>query len=594
MVPVIGYSVVYSTSVTTLLRSRGAPDTRRYRAPDRICAGRLSAARDRPQLIYSRVLAPEPECPGQTVGMSEVRASRGAALATVLAVLFLTFLDTTIVSVTLGDLESDLSAGVVPLQWVINAYALVFAVLMLLGGTLADRFGRRRLMLAGVAVFGVGSLVCALASGIGLVITGRAVMGLGAAACEPGTLAVIRQLYPARAERARALGAWSAVSGLALALGPVVGGVLVGAGSWRSVFWFNLAAALVLIVAVVACVPESRDPEPGTIDGPGVVLSAAGLGTVIFAVIAGEYEGYATWWVVALFVGGALCLVAFVPVELRASTPMLDLRVIRTPIIGSSLFAAFAVYFGVFAIFFFTALYLDIGLGYSGGRLAGMFAPMAAAIVLGGLATGAWVARAGSRIPTVVGCVLGAAGMLLARAELGAGSQLSFGLLASALAVAGLGFGITVVPLTSAALTHIPARRSGMAASATNTARQLGAVVGVAALGAIVNAHLTAAVDRLDPLVLTLVGGRDKAVALLQTGGGGGVDLQALAQTEPFRPFVAEFLAGVRLALVVAVVLTLAAALLAALVHEPAGQLTSTGSTADGNAPPSSSSSGSA
>ena len=502
--------------------------------------------------------------------MSELRASRGAALATVLSVLFLTFLDTTVVSVTLGDLESDISAGVVPLQWVINAYALVFASLMLLGGTLADRFGRRRLMVAGIVIFGLGSLMCALASGIAVVIAGRAVMGLGAAACEPGTLSVIRQLYPERGARARALGGWSAVSGLALALGPVVGGLLVGAGDWRSVFWFNLAAALVLLVTVVAFVPESRDPNPGRVDVAGVLLAAVGLGAAIFAAISGEYEGYSTPWIIALFVLGGLCLVAFVPVELRASAPMLDLRAVRTPIVASSLFAAFAVYFAVFAIFFFTALYLDIGLGYSGERLAGMFAPMAVTIALGGLATGPWVARAGSKLPTVVGCVLAAAGMLLARAELGEGSHLSFGVLALALALAGLGFGITVVPLTSAVLTHLPARRAGMAASATNTARQLGAVVGVAALGAIVNAHLTAAVDTIDPFLLKLVGGRDKAIAVLQTGGGsGGFDLKELAQTAPFRPFVAQFLDGVQLALVVAVVLTLAAGLLAAVVREP-------------------------
>ena len=145
--------------------------------------------------------------------------ARGAALATVLGVLFLTFLDTTIVSVTLGDIVSDVGAGVIPLQWVVNAYALVFASLMLIGGTLGDRFGRKRLMLAGVIVFAVGSLMCAVASGVSLIIAGRAVMGLGAAASEPGTLSVIRQLYPQRATRARALGAWSAISGLALALG---------------------------------------------------------------------------------------------------------------------------------------------------------------------------------------------------------------------------------------------------------------------------------------------------------------------------------------------------------------------------------------
>ena len=404
--------------------------------------------------------------------------ARGPALAAVLGVLFLTFLDTTIVSVTLGNLESDVSAGVIALQWVVDAYALVFAAFMLLGGTLGDRFGRRRIMLVGIVVFGIGSLMCALASGVALVIAGRAVMGLGAAASEPGTLSVIRQLFPERTGRARALGAWSAVSGFALAAGPVLGGLLVAAGDWRSVFWFNLAAAAVAAAGVAVFVPESRAPNPGRVDVPGVVLGAAGIGCVVYAVIAGEYQGFDTWWVITLLVIGGACLLAFGPVERRVRAPMLDLRLIAKPIISSALFAAFAVYFGIFAIFFFTALYLDIGQAYSGGRLAGMFAPMAVAIVVGGLAAGPWVGRVGSRVPTVTGCVLAAAGMLLARAELGAGADLSFGLLSLALALAGLGFGITVVPITSAVLTHVPAQRSGMAASATNTARQLGSVVG--------------------------------------------------------------------------------------------------------------------
>lgn len=501
-------------------------------------------------------------------GLALPRA-RGPALATVLAVLFLTFLDTTIVSVTLGNLESDVSAGVIALQWVVDAYALVFAAFMLLGGTLGDRFGRRRIMLAGIVVFAVGSLMCALAPSIGVVIAGRAVMGLGAAASEPGTLSVIRQLFPERAERARALGAWSAVSGFALAAGPVLGGVLVAAGDWRSVFWFNLAAAAVAAAGVAAFVPESRATGPGRIDIAGVVLGAAGIGCVVYAAIAGEYQGYGSAWVVALFVVGGLCLLAFGPAERRVANPMLDLRLIGRPVVSSALFAAFAVYFGVFAIFFFTALYLDIGLAYSGARLAGMFAPMAAAIVLGGLTAGPWVARAGTRVPTVVGCVLAAAGMLLARVELGA-AHLSFALLALALALAGLGFGVTVVPLTSAVLTHVPAERSGMAASATNTARQLGSVVGVAALGAIVNSHLTSAVDQSfsGPLLGSV---RDQVLKILETGGGSRqYDLTRLVKQPLFAPFVHAFQHGVQLALLVAVVLTLLAGLLAAVVREPA------------------------
>src|SRR5206468_1593731 len=146
--------------------------------------------------------------------------------------------------------ETDISAGVIPLQWVINAYALVFASLMLIGGSLADRFGRKWMMLGGVVIFCAGSVMCAVAPGVSMVIGGRAVMGIGAAASEPGTLSVIRQLFPDGRERARALGTWSAVSGLALALGPVIGGLLVGVGGWRTVFWFNLGLGVVLLAAV--------------------------------------------------------------------------------------------------------------------------------------------------------------------------------------------------------------------------------------------------------------------------------------------------------------------------------------------------------
>lgn len=496
--------------------------------------------------------------------------SRGAALGTVLAVLFLTFLDTTIVSVALGDFETDISAGVVPLQWVINGYALVFASLMLVGGTLGDRLGRRKVMAGGMVIFAIGSVMCAVAGGVAMVIAGRAVMGVGAAASEPGTLSVIRQLYPDRRERARALGAWSAVSGLALALGPVIGGLLVGASGWRLVFWFNLVVTVVLLVAVVAFVPESRDEKSERLDFAGFVLATAGLGCVIYATIAGEYKGFGTAWIIALFVIGGVCLLAFGPVESRVREPMLNVSYVRKPIVASALFAAFAVYFSVFAIFFFTALYLDIALNYSATKLAGMFAPMAAAIVAGGLIAGRWVARVGSRGPMVTGCVVAAVGMVLARHELGQGAGLTFGVLALALALAGLGFGVTVVPLTSAVLGHVPARHSGMAASATNTARQLGAVVGVAALGAVVNSHLLDGVDtyvRRNPGAASI---KSQAIKILETGGSsGGYDLNHLPANVQNAIFPA-FLNGVQISLVVAVALVVLAGLGAAVVREPA------------------------
>src|ERR1700677_2435847 len=185
--------------------------------------------------------------------------AQSAALATLCIVLFLTFLDNTVVSVGLADVQSSLHAGITSLQWVVNGYALTFAAFMLAGGTLGDMLGRKKVMLAGVAVFCAGSVVAATAPNVDLLIGGRIIMGLGAAASEPGTLSIIRHVYPDRRTRADALGVWAAVSGLALALGPVIGGVLVGVSDWRAIFWFNLAVGTVAFVMALAWVPETSD-----------------------------------------------------------------------------------------------------------------------------------------------------------------------------------------------------------------------------------------------------------------------------------------------------------------------------------------------
>jgi EmrB/QacA subfamily drug resistance transporter len=497
---------------------------------------------------------------------------RTGALGTVLAVLFLTFLDTTIVSVTLGNIQYDLGSGVIPLQWVVNAYSLVFASLMLTAGSLSDRFGRKTFMLGGIAVFCGGSLLCALAPSVGWVIAGRAVMGIGAAASEPGTLSVIRQLFPDRRERARALGAWAAVSGLSLALGPVLGGLLIAIGDWRDVFWFNLILGVVLLFAVARYVPNSADPQTGRVDGGGFVLAAVALGGLIFAGISGEQYGYGTGWIVALFVVSALAFVAFIAVEQRVAVPMLDLTYLRDAAISSALFVAFAVYFGVFSIFFLTALYLDVVVGYSGARLAGVFAPMAVAIVLGSLLSGRWVATAGPKSPMIVGCVISAVGILAARFLLV--TEPSYGGLMLALAIAGVGFGIAVVPLTSAVLGHVPAARSGMAASTTNTARQLGSVVGVAALGAIVNGYLTHDFGRTLEARGTSPEGADYIIGLLQTGGADAKGIDLANPPVIIKSLVdaatAAFRTGMHVALVVSVLLILVAAAVTALVPKQA------------------------
>ncbi len=416
-------------------------------------------------------------------------AGQAVALATLCAVLFLTFLDNTIVSVGLANVQSDLHAGVSQLQWVVNGYALTFASFMLVAGMLGDILGRKRIMLAGVAIFCAGSVVAALASNADWLIAGRVIMGVGAAASEPGTLSIIRHVYPDRETRADALGVWAAVAGLALALGPVVGGALVGFSSWRAIFWFNLGFGLVAFVLALVWVPESSDRQGRRIDVLGFLFGAAFLACMSFAVIQGEDSGYTASWIVTLFVLCGLSGVAFVVTERRVKSPMLDLTMFRrAPFTGAN-FVAFVAYFGAFSIFFFTALYLQVVVGASAYQAAVDFLPMAAGLIIVSALTGPLVARVGPRWPMTVGCLLAGGGILLASAVLG--PHVDFGTLGWVLPIAGIGIGMLLVPVTSVPLTVVPPERSGMAASATNTSREMGAVFGVAILGAIVNAKLT-------------------------------------------------------------------------------------------------------
>ena len=412
------------------------------------------------------------------------------ALAAVCAVLFLTFLDTTIVSVALADVQSRLHAGVVQLQWVVNGYALTFASFMMIAGSLSDRFGRKRVMLIGLAIFAAGSLLGALATSPDMLIAARVVMGTGAAASEPGTLSVIRHLYPDSQQRARALGAWAAVSGLALALGPVIGGALVGLGTWRAVFWFNVVAAGATLVLAILAVPESADPQAGGLDLVGASTGAVGLSAIVFATIYGEVNGYRSALVIVLFIAGITLLVGFIRAERHVRAPMLDLAYFRSPPFSGALVVVFVLFFGVFSIFFFTALYLAAVVGYSAFRIALEFLPMTAAMVLASGLAGGRVAMAGPRASMAEGCVMAGAGVLLSEVLLSSPSRPSAWLVLT-LALAGFGFGTSVVPVTAVVLGEVRPERSGMAASATNTSRELGAVFGVAVLGALVNSHLT-------------------------------------------------------------------------------------------------------
>jgi EmrB/QacA subfamily drug resistance transporter len=408
---------------------------------------------------------------------------RSLALAVLCTVLFLTFLDNTVVSVALGKIYGDLHASPTELQWVVGAYALTFASLMLACGMIGDEVGRKEVMLAGVAVFCAGSVLCALAPNVQVLIAGRAVMGVGAAASEPGTLSMLRHLYPEARARSRAIGIWAATSGMALAAGPVIGGVLIGIWSWRGIFWFNLAFGLAALATAAVILPESADPTAARVDTAGTFLGAGALAAFVFAILDSESAGFADPAVIALLCVAVVLAAAFGWRETRAPHPLLDLHFLRVPQFTTPNLVAFCTYFSTFAIFFFTALYLVIVVGASGFRLALVFLPMTVLMIVASVLAGRWTAVVGPRWSITIGCLLLAIGLFPANIYLK--PHPSYGPLMVVLALAGVGIGTAVVPVTAAVLSAVPAERSGMAASATNTSREIGTVVGVAVLGSL-------------------------------------------------------------------------------------------------------------
>lgn len=435
--------------------------------------------------MVSRTGLPEGEAAAVRYG------GRSLALAVLCVVLFLTFLDNTIVSVALGNVQQTLHAGVAGLQWIVGAYALTFAGAMLGFGMVGDEFGRKRVMIIGIVIFLAGSVLSALAPNPGVLIAGRAVMGFGAAASEPGTLSMLRHIYlNDERERGWAVGVWTAVSGVALALGPVIGGALVGIWDWRAIFWFNLVVGALALALCASVLTENSDPDAHRVDIGGSLFGAAAISALAFAVIEGESAGFGSALVIVFFCVFVAGIIGFFWWESRAEHPLLDLRFLRVPAFLTANVVAFCAYFATFAVFFFTALFLDEVAGNSGYRIALTFLPMTVLMVVASVLANRWVSAVGLGWSLLVGSVLFAAGLVLTALTIS--PKPSYVPLAAALALSGIGVGSTVVPATSAALSAVPPERSGMAASATNTSREIGAVTGVAVLGALVAARLSA------------------------------------------------------------------------------------------------------
>jgi MFS family permease len=500
---------------------------------------------------------------------------------------FTATLDNTVVAVALRDIQADLGAGVSELQGVVTAYTVALAALLLTGGTLADVAGRRRVFLAGLALFAAASAACATADSATALIGARAVQGVGAALVLPGGLAVLAAAYPEPAARARAVGLWAATGAAALVLGPVVGGLLVAASGWPAVFWVNLPLCA-LVAAVVLLVPDpeplpcppaatssGRDDVAGGgqaekrrgLDLPGQLLGALALAAGTYAVVLAGRDGLGTPVLVAAAVAG-LSAAVFVVVERRTTEPVLPLHLARCRTFLGATLGAFAASLAVFVLLVFLSLFLQLVQQRDALPAALRLLPLTVALVVTAPVAGRWAAARGPQQPVVLGLTLTALGLAATGLRLDEG--MADPELALLLALCGLGIGLTTAPVVTASLDAVARTRSGLAAATVNVARELGGVVAVGGLGAVVVARLGADLtgrllnlgvpdDRTETLVEALLRGVTESEVLRLSDGQ--VPLEALLQLRAAAE--ASYVTSVRLALLGAAAVVLLTAVLA-------------------------------
>jgi EmrB/QacA subfamily drug resistance transporter len=447
--------------------------------------------------------------------------------------LFMPMLDNLVVNVALPTIQRRLGAGFSGLAWVIDAYTLTFASLMLTGGALGDLYGRKRFFLGGLAIFTLGSLACGLSETSSQLIGFRAVQGLGAALLLPGSLSIITATFHGR-ERGAAIGIWAAMSGLAVAAGPLIGGYLVEHVSWQSIFFINIPVGIMGFVLTWLVVRESRDPSRSRrLDPPGLVAGTAGLFFLVYALIEGNARGWTDPIILGAFVLAAVFLSAFFYVESRRDSPMLPLSFFQNPTFAASNVVAASVFFALFGTIFFLTLYLQNIQGYSPVAAGIRLFPFTACILLIAPISGRLSDRFGSRWFMTGGTLLAAVGMALLL-RTGIGSSYATVIL-PAFIVLGAGMAMTMAPMTAAVMASVETRHAGVASAATNTSRELGGVFGIALLTAIVTSSFeNGLLQRLAGIGLPASASEEIVRAASTRGAGGGASVQAiLAQAPP-------------------------------------------------------------
>ena len=414
--------------------------------------------------------------------------NRWALVAVALAT-FMTYLDNNIVNVAIPDIQHELGLSTAGIEWVVSGYILTFAGLLLAGGRLADAFGRRRLFLIGLGVFTASSLVAGFAGGAGDLIAARALQGVGAALVTPTTLAIISATFTDPRERNAAVGVWGGVGALALAVGPLLGGLLTQHVSWEWIFWINVPIGIATMALGAWAITESREAEARRLDLPGLGLSTVSLFALTWALIEGHDRGWTSTAILGAFALAASTAFAFVLVERRVAQPMVDISLFRSREFSGGIVAVMLWAFGLFGIYFFTSLYLQGVLGFSPTKAGAAFVPMALLMAGSAIVSDRVAARFGAYRSTGFGML--AMGLGIGSTAL-LGTDASFLSLMPSFAVIGLGGGMTI-PLTATVLSAMPTSQAGVASAVFNASREVAGLLGITVIGAVLTSRQGAA-----------------------------------------------------------------------------------------------------
>ncbi|HUA10741.1 MAG TPA: DHA2 family efflux MFS transporter permease subunit [Solirubrobacteraceae bacterium] len=404
-------------------------------------------------------------------------------LVALLLAAFAINLDTTIVNVALPTLVRELHASNSQLQWVVDAYNLVFASFILAAGTLSDRLGRKGMLLAGLAVFGMASAAGGFAADSGQLIAARCVMGLGAAMVFPSTLSLISNVFTERAERARAIGLWGATAGVAIALGPIIGGWLLAHHSWPSIFFAMTPVAAIGALLVALFVPTSRDPSAAPLDGPGVALSTVAISLLVFTIIEAPTAGWLSARSLAGFIGAMALFAAFLSRERRTAAPMIELALFRNPRFTAACAAVTVAFFTLFGFIFLMTQYFQFIKGYSPLSAGVHLLPVAASVGVSSVLGTRLAVRAGTKLVVAAGMAMVALFYLWVATSVT--PHLSYGVIAAQMVLYGTGMGLTSAPATEAIMGVVPLAKAGVGSAVNDATRLLGGTLGVAVIGSV-------------------------------------------------------------------------------------------------------------